>query len=88
MPFMVPSPVRETVSCNSIIALPNVLWFAAQGAIRNGVVILGMDAEATARLEALEEFHPNTKRRVRQSVQVDVKVGDLELTVGSFIKAI
>ena len=46
-----------------------------------------MDAEAAARLEALEEFHPTTNRRVRQSVQVNVQVGDLELTVGSFVKA-
>ena len=57
------------------------------GAIRNGVVILDMDAEAAAALEKLEEFHPASGARVRQAVEVDVRVGDVEMRVGSFIKA-
>jgi hypothetical protein len=55
--------------------------------IRNGVVILGMDAASAAKLEALEEFHPQTQRRVRRAVQVEVRVGDVEMTVGSFVRA-
>lgn len=58
-----------------------------QGAIRNGMVILGMDAASAAKLEALEEFHPQTQRRVRRAVQVEVRVGDVEMTVGSFVRA-
>lgn len=58
-----------------------------QGAIRNGAVILDMDADSAAKLEALEEFHPNTQRKVRQAVEVDVCIGDLRMRVPSFIKA-
>ena len=65
----------------------SALQLRTQGAIRNGVVILGLDAESAIKLEALEEFHPKTQRKVRQAIDVDVCVGDLRMRVPSFIKA-
>ena len=60
-------------------------WLCVQPLL--GVVIVGLSESGVAKLEKIELRHPENGSIVRKSIELDVMVGDTQLSAHTFVKA-